>query len=163
MNRALGDRIKHLEVQNFHMTAKGFHQTGGTKVEPTRPLFTDVSPSTRGQLGYETEDPRSRVKRDDNDSILDNSAAVLKKLNSRSPLPENFSYGQPTPNIDPRKTSGNFSSVTKNSRVVLNNSQIMYGNSSITESQNMLPRPHHELALSKTKSTENRFNAPNGY
>ena len=38
-NRALGDRIKHLEIQNFHMTSQGFNKYGGKHNEPIRPIF----------------------------------------------------------------------------------------------------------------------------
>ena len=43
MNRVLGDRIKHLEVQNFHMTkSQGFGVNGGSykAEEPNRPIFS---------------------------------------------------------------------------------------------------------------------------
>ena len=40
MNRVLGQRIKQLEVQNFHMTAQGFNQSGFKSQEPSRPIFS---------------------------------------------------------------------------------------------------------------------------
>ena len=39
MNRVLGARIKHLEVQNFNMTSQGFN-TGYKAEEPNRPIFS---------------------------------------------------------------------------------------------------------------------------
>ena len=41
MNRVLGDRIKHLEVQNFHMTkSQGFGVNQYKAEEPARPIFS---------------------------------------------------------------------------------------------------------------------------
>jgi len=40
MNRALGDRIKQLEVQNFNMTAQGFNMVKKKHQEPNRPIFS---------------------------------------------------------------------------------------------------------------------------
>ena len=45
-NKALGDRIKHLEIQNFHMTSSGFNKAGRHN-EPIRPLFdTEIKRNT---------------------------------------------------------------------------------------------------------------------
>ena len=49
MNRVLGQRIKQLEVQNFHMTAQGFNKGGFKQGEPSRPMFSG---------GYDGESPR---------------------------------------------------------------------------------------------------------
>jgi hypothetical protein len=38
-NKAQEDRIKHLEIQNFHMTSSGFNKYGGKHNEPIRPIF----------------------------------------------------------------------------------------------------------------------------
>ena len=47
MNRVLGDRIKHLEVQNFNMTSQGFN-TGYKAEEPSRPIFSGGNQKSPG-------------------------------------------------------------------------------------------------------------------
>ena len=56
MNRVLGQRIKQLEVQNFHMTSQGFNKMSGMKhQEPSRPIFSggfDAAESPRRINSY---------------------------------------------------------------------------------------------------------------
>ena len=40
MNRNLGQRIKQLEAQNFHMTSQGFNMSAAKHQEPSRPIFS---------------------------------------------------------------------------------------------------------------------------
>ena len=38
-NRALSERIKHLEIQNFNITQSGFGKASGKNTEPIRAIF----------------------------------------------------------------------------------------------------------------------------
>ena len=55
MNRNLGQRIKQLEAQNFHMTSQGFNPSGLKHQEPSRPIFSggyDAGQSPPRHEGY---------------------------------------------------------------------------------------------------------------